>query len=95
MPEPIPGKPQTVLGLPQIVGSELSSDVTIDRLNSRRTLLQQIDGQLRRLESTGAIDKFSRRQRQAFDILMGSGLRTAFQLDDEDANVVDRYGHLP
>lgn len=91
-PIPAPGRPQTVLGIPKIAGSQLSSEITVDRLNSRRTLLQQIDGQLRNLESTNALATLNRYQQQAFKILTGSGLRAAFEIDDEDPKLVDRYG---
>jgi hypothetical protein len=91
-PEPVPGSPQKVLGMPAIAGGQLSSEITIDRLNSRRSMLQQVDGQLRSLEASGAIDKFGRHRQQAFEILTGSGLRSAFELDDEDPKLVERYG---
>ncbi|MBW3541747.1 MAG: DUF1501 domain-containing protein, partial [Planctomycetes bacterium] len=47
-PEPLPGQPQTVLGTPRLPQSQLQEGVTIDRLNLRRTLLEQIDDGLRR-----------------------------------------------
>ena len=91
-PDPLPGRPQTVLGIPTIAGSHLTDEITIDRLNSRRTLLQQVDGQLRKLDATNAVATYDRHQQRAFEILTGSGLRTAFEIDDEEPELVDRYG---
>ena len=91
-PEVVPGKPQTVFGTPRIASSELPDGITVDRLNSRRSLLQQVDDQLRDLEATRAVESFSRHKRQAFYILTSSALKAAFELDDEDPQLLDRYG---
>src|SRR4051794_14745319 len=45
--KPAPGSPQIVRGEPVLPNSTLGDDVTVDRLNTRRTLLQQIDDRLR------------------------------------------------
>lgn len=91
-PDVLPGNPQTVLGTPRIASSELPDGITIDRMNSRRTLLQQVDDQLRDLEATRSVESFSQHKRQAFDILTSSDLKAAFELDDEDPRLLDRYG---
>ncbi|MGE0760995.1 MAG: DUF1501 domain-containing protein, partial [Pirellulaceae bacterium] len=67
-PEPAPGKPQTVLGIPRIVG-ELQDGITIDRLKSRRGLLAQIDDEVRRLEGSQKLAAFGQQKQQAFDLL--------------------------
>src|SRR5947209_734095 len=46
LPNPGPGRPATVLGEPRLPTSTLSEGVTLDRLNTRRTLMAQIEDQL-------------------------------------------------
>ncbi len=91
-PEVVPGKPQTVLGMPRLADSRLPDDITLDRLNTRRSLLQQFDDQLRALDGGGAVASYSGQKRQAYELLTGSDLKTAFQLHDEKQELVDRYG---
>lgn len=50
-PAPHPGRPGVVRGEPRLPQGNLAQDVTIDRLNSRRSLLGQLDDQLRRAEA--------------------------------------------
>ena len=91
-PAAAPGKPQTVYGMPRIASSQLRDGITIDRMSSRQTLLQQIDDQLRHVDASGAVESYSRHKRQAFDILTSSKLKAAFELGDEDPKLLDRYG---
>lgn len=91
-PEPAPGNPQTVLGMPRIASSQLPAEISIDRINSRRTLLQQVDDQVKRLEDSRAIESYDKLKRQAFDLLTASELKSAFSVDSEDPALVDRYG---
>ena len=100
---PAAGNPQIVRGMPQLPHSVLKDGMTVDRLNSRRSLLQQIDDQRRQVDqalaasSSSAISSssssFDRNQRRAFDVLTSSKLRTAFDLSREDPKTVDRYGN--
>jgi hypothetical protein len=90
-PEPVPGKPQKVLGIPSIIGT-LQEGITVDRLGSRRKLLDQIDDQVRRLEGSNRLATFGHQQQMAFDMLTSSNLKSAFELDDEDPALVERYG---
>src|SRR5205085_1729209 len=46
---PAPGKPATVRGVPQLPDSVLVPEVTIDRLDGRRSLLKQFDDGVRRV----------------------------------------------
>ncbi|MBM4076823.1 MAG: DUF1501 domain-containing protein, partial [Planctomycetes bacterium] len=89
---PSPGNPQIVRGAPLLPSTTLESGMTVDRLNSRRTLLDQIDEQRRKSERQITASSFQRNQQQAFDILTSSQVRTAFDLSKEDSKVVDRYG---
>jgi hypothetical protein len=87
-----PGHPRIVRGEPFLPNSVLNGDFTIDRLNTRRTLVQQVDDQLRRAESQGALSGFDRIQHCAFGLLTSSKMRAAFDLKSEDPRLLERYG---
>jgi hypothetical protein len=89
---PRPGYPRTVRGEPYLPDNNLSGDLTIDRLNHRRGLLQQIDDQLRLAEASGQPTSFDRIQQKAFNILTSAKMRAAFDLAMEDPRLLDRYG---
>ena len=91
-PEVVPGKPQTVLGMPRLADSRLPEGITIDRLNTRRGLLDQFDDELRRIDRSRAMATYSGQKLRAFEILAGSQLKTAFEIGDEDPRTVDSYG---
>jgi len=91
-PTPAPGRPVTVLGEPRLPESTLAEGVTIDRLNTRRTLMQQIEDQLRQVDSQPSIDRFSRTRRRAFDLLTSNEIRSAFDLNNEDNRLRESYG---
>lgn len=63
-----------------------------DQLSSRQSLLGQLDGLKRRVESSGALDGADSYYRQAFGILTSSTLVDALDLDREDPGVRARYG---
>jgi hypothetical protein len=69
----------------------LPADVTLDGLDRRRTLLNQVDEQARRLAST-RMELMTFRQQQAFQLLTSPTARQAFDLGKEPASVRDRYG---
>jgi uncharacterized protein (DUF1501 family) len=70
----------------------LPPDLTADRLDRRRTLLQQVDEQLRRVERQSAMALYDRSQERAFSLLTSSQVRAAFDLKQEDPRMLDRYG---
>ncbi|RMG39477.1 MAG: DUF1501 domain-containing protein [Planctomycetota bacterium] len=70
----------------------LQADVTLDRMQNRRSLLQQLETRLRHIERTAQVDAYSDRRRQAFDLLTSSRARAAIDLRREPENVRDRYG---
>lgn len=90
--QPLPGTPQIVRGQPVLPSSVLQEGITIDRLNLRRSLLNQLDDEVRRAEGQGTAANFDRAQQKAFDILTSSRLRECFDLKSEDPKVLDRYG---
>jgi hypothetical protein len=70
----------------------LAEGLSIDRLDDRRTLAQHFDAKRRELdglaEST-AIDRFAQK---AYEFVSGPAARQAFDIDNEDPKVRDRYG---
>src|SRR5262249_4141225 len=87
-----PGQPCVVRGQPILPNSILEADLTIDRLNTRRTLLQQLDDGLRRIEAQPVLGSHGRTHQRAFGVLTSAKVRAAFNLDSEDPRLLDRYG---
>jgi hypothetical protein len=85
-------KPQVVRGEPRLADTELLEGVSLDRLQSRRRLVEQFDDRLAQLESLREFGNFPGQQRMAFDILTSARLREAFDLSREDEHTRDRYG---
>jgi Protein of unknown function (DUF1501) len=91
-PTPAPGRPVTVLGEPRLPENTLSQGITIDRLHTRRSLMNQLDDQMRQIEAQRSIEQFDRTQRRAFNLLTSAEIRSAFGLEKEDPRLRDRYG---
>jgi hypothetical protein len=91
-PEAAPGRPQVVRGEPHLPQSGLAAGLTADRLDRRRSLLRQIDGQLRRVETQRALDNFGRVQQRAFNLLTSARVRAAFDVSREGPRLRARYG---
>src|SRR5262245_34321022 len=87
-----PGFPNTVRGVPVLPDSVLLPDVTVDRLNARRSLVKQFDDGLRKAEMSPGLGHFDRTQERAFGLLTSAKAREAFDLDMVDPRVIDRYG---
>lgn len=87
--------PVVAYGQPELPSLDALPSITADRLDRRKTLLQQIDENVAVLEASRATDSMSSFQRQVFNILTGSKTRLAFDLEQETADDRDRYGrHL-
>jgi hypothetical protein len=84
--------PQVVRGEPRLTDVDLRDGVTLDRLNSRRRLVEQFDDQFRRLEARRDLGSFPREQQLAFEMLTSARVREAFDLSRENAKIRDRYG---
>lgn len=84
--------PEPIRGRPLVPNGTLTDGVTLDRLNGRRNLLDQLDDQARYLGTRDSITQYERQQGQAFDLLTSNRLRAAFDLDREDPRLRDRYG---
>jgi hypothetical protein len=98
---PYPGNPQIVRGMPLLPAAGFEEGMTLDRLNSRRSLLGQFDEQRRVIDRTiggpslsaDQTSSYGRNQTQAFDLLTSPQMRSAFDLDQESPAMVQRYGN--
>jgi hypothetical protein len=68
----------------------MSLEMAPDRFGDRRQLLGQLDALRRRVDASGALDKFDRFQQQAFDLVV-RGVVQAFDLAKEDQKTLARY----
>ena len=84
--------PQVVRGEPKVTDTELIDGVTLDRLLSRKRLVDQFDDQFRSLETRYEQGTFPSQQRLAFDMLTSRQIREAFDLSREEDRCRDRYG---
>lgn len=85
-----PGKGGIVYGTPLLPESDLGTDMTIDRLSTRSTLLRQIDDKVRKMESQQSLN-FDRNQQRSLSLLTSSTVRSAFDLSTECPKLLDRY----
>jgi hypothetical protein len=87
-----PGYPQVLRGEPRLPAGVLGEEITIDRLNARRGLLDQIDNALRAADGPTASAQYERQRERAFGLLTSPQARAAFDLEREDPALRDRYG---
>lgn len=66
--------------------------LTIDRLNRRHSLLDQLDTARRNFETSRRMQVFDQHQEMAFSILTSSRLRDALDISREPAPLRDQYG---
>jgi hypothetical protein len=75
----------------QLAG-QYASLVPGSQLTQRASLLTELNRELSGTDGSANIRSYDQLQRQAFDLLSSSGARKAFSLDDESAQIRDRYG---
>jgi hypothetical protein len=75
-----------------VPGLQLPEDVASVRIDQRRTLLEQMNVALDRLQQNPQVETFQAHARKAIDLLSGSRARDAFDLNQEPDSVRDRYG---
>ena len=71
---------------------ELREGISISHLNSRRALLNQIEGQQRRIENSTAVSGMDQYYQRAWSMLTSPEAKKAFDIHQEPADVRDRYG---
>ncbi len=84
--------PQVVRGEPRLTDTDLLEGITLDRLKSRRRLVEQFDDQFRAIEKQHEKSSYPRQQRLAFEMLTSPEVREAFDLSREDDRGRERYG---
>ena len=82
--------PQVVSGTPKL--PSLNPEISIDRMNLRHSLLEQIDSKLRKSGGSPALQAHDKQYQQAFNLLTSSECRQAFDLQQVDPKQRARYG---
>lgn len=72
--------------------TEVPPGVTLDRLDSRRSLLAQLEESRRALDSSRAADQMDFHQQAAYSLIQSSQLREALDLRRERADIRALYG---
>jgi hypothetical protein len=85
-------QPTTATGVPLLPSLSGLADVTVDRLDRRKSLLDQIDRGTAAVEASGAAQGMNHFQQQVFSLLTSSKTRAAFDLKGESDQSLDRYG---
>lgn len=79
----------------QIQGQSPSKELRLDRLTSRRTLLEQLDAGRRDLDVDPEVRSYDRFQQRALALVSSERTRKALDLQSEPRKARDRYGrHL-
>lgn len=76
----------------QVRNVAMVKDLTLERLNDRRTLLNSIDSLRRQAGSSAAFEAMDKFDQTAFDMLTASRTREAFDLSKEDDRTRELYG---
>jgi hypothetical protein len=71
---------------------QLTDGLTQDRLINRLSLMRQFDRIRREVDATGTFDNMDEMNSQAQQMLLSGRAREAFNLDQEDPQLRDRYG---
>jgi hypothetical protein len=72
-------------------GTQPPPEITLDRLDKRRGLLEQLDHQARRLE--GSVHQYDRVRQAAFDLMTSPKVARALDVTREPPRVRDRFGY--
>lgn len=80
------------LGEPQMPSADALPDMTHQRLNHRRSILEQVDKDFQQAFKAQSVRQLDRFQEQAFSLLCGSKVRDAFDLSRESSELRKTYG---
>ena len=72
--------------------AELPEEITVDRLDRRRSLLSQLETARRHLDRYAALGIMDQKRELAFSLLDSQAVRQAFDLDQEPASLRETYG---
>ena len=84
--------PVMPLGEPFPPTADSLQDMTVQRVDRRRSLVSQIDGEFAQAQSSRAVDSMSDAQRRAFLLLTSGRTRDAFDLNLEPTAIREAYG---
>jgi uncharacterized protein DUF1501 len=84
--------PVMPLGEPLLPSLDTLPEMTLARLDGRRSLLGQVDAAFGKMHRAAAVAKLDKVQQRAFDMLTSSRTRAAFDLSREPERVRQRYG---
>ncbi len=76
----------------RVAATDAPKDVTLDRMDRRRSLLQQFEGQRRDLDRTMAGSSLSKFQEMAFGLVSSTKVAEALDVRREDAATRESYG---
>jgi len=79
----------------EVPNFELTAGLDLNRLDSRRGLLDGFDKVCRDIDKTGTAEAMDNFQQQALDIVTSPKARDAFNLDAEPIKLRERYGFIP
>ncbi|HEY1603402.1 MAG TPA: DUF1501 domain-containing protein [Pirellulales bacterium] len=84
--------PVRPIGAPMMPSLDALPEMNIDRLDRRRSLLEQLNDHFRSINATNSIETMSKHSQQAFSLLSSNKTRDAFDISKEPDHVRDRYG---
>jgi Protein of unknown function (DUF1501) len=70
----------------------LGGELTLDRMDKRRTLLEQLEESRKSLDAAATLTGVDRQRAQAYNLIGSDKFRRAFRLDDEDVSTRELYG---
>ncbi len=76
----------------QVQNIAMQNQMTVARLQDRRTLLTSFDTLRREVDHSGALDAIDRFDQQAYELITSEQARKAFDLSSEDEKVRESYG---
>ena len=76
----------------RIQGMGSSEGLTLDRLNRRQSLLEQLNSQLRLAEQQRIVETYDKFRQQAFSLVASERARDAFDIRREPDKLRDEYG---
>ncbi len=79
----------------EIPNFSLADSLSLNRLGSRKELLDAFDSVRREVDVSGAMEAADGFTQQAFDVLTSPKARDAFDLDAEPRALRERYGFMP
>lgn len=85
-------EPTAALGTPVLPSLDGLPNITLDRLDRRHSLLEQLDRQIASVERSRVVEGMDHFQRQVFTLLTSAKTRSAFDISRESDATRDRYG---